>query len=228
MTPFDKKKKNSNWSKKIKLYVVPIFTITVFVFIILGLTLPRVLSIIDLNAQISTLNSDLQSKRDEVTKLQLLSNNVDEISNFLSIVRDIAPVGVTEVVSFRDKITTIISSNRLTISTQRLSETDIQSEGTESDFFLREIPFVFDVSGSLSSIVSFINELNSIDEFIVVKEMQLSQSADGQGVWTLSINIVKYQFTEELNDANVQQLFQNISVDSKISEEIKEFLERRL
>lgn len=225
-TPIFDKKKKRNIGKTIKLYVVPIITIVVFIFILIGLTLPKVVGMLDLNAQIDSVNLELEQRRSELAKLKALYENIDEVSNYLAVVRDIAPIGKTEVVSFRDKITNIIFNNNLTISRQTLSESDIQPEGVENDFFLREVPFIFEVAGDYTNIVNFLNDLNTIDDFIVVKQMDLAQNTEGQ--WGLDINIVKYQFTEELNDENMQKLFQNVSVDSKISEEIKEFLERRL
>lgn len=225
---FEKNKKKNDLNKLLKLYVLPIITIVIFVFILLVLTLPKIISIVDLNSELAIKDLEFTSKQDELIKLRTLSESIDELSNLVSVVRSIAPIGITDVVSFRGKVTTLISTNNLKISTQRLSESDIQSEGTQSDFFLREIPFIFDVSGQLNDIVEFINQLNTLDEFIVVKEMELNQSTDGTNTWLLSVNIVKYQFTEELNSVSVQQLFQNISIDSKISEEIKSYLERRL
>lgn len=222
------KKKNKETIKYIKLYVIPLCAVAFFVSILLILTIPKVNEIFTSLDTISANNAKIAENNQKFATLDALTGQYNSIVQKLSVIDGIAPLGNTEVVRFRDRISNLMITNGLNIISQRLSEANTESETQEEDeaspILLQEVPFIFTVQGTYPNIVNFIQALNSVEDFIVVKEMKLSQS--NEEIWELNINIVKYQFNT-LDSTNLRNLYINVPIDSKLNELMEEYIRIR-
>lgn len=224
-------KKNKETMKYLRLYVIPIFAIVTFLGILLFLTIPKINEIFSNLETISTNNETITTNNAKLDYLNSLTGQYNSIVNDLSVIDGIAPLGSTEVVKFRDRITDLITSNNIKIISQRLSEANTESgvQDTEdvSPIILQEVPFIFTILGSYGNIVNFIQSLNSVEDFIVIKEMRFtSSSEDPNGDWQMEINIVKYQFNTS-NGTDLRQLYINIPVEAQLNELIRKYIDAR-
>lgn len=222
------KKKNKETIKYIKLYVIPLCAVAFFVSILLILTIPKVNEIFTSLDTISANNAKIAENNQKFATLDALTGQYNSIVQKLSVIDGIAPLGNTEVVRFRDRISNLMITNGLNIISQRLSEANTESETQEeeeaSPILLQEVPFIFTVQGTYPNIVNFIQALNSVEDFIIVKEMKLSQS--NEEIWELNINIVKYQFNT-LDNTNLRNLYINVPIDSKLNKLMEEYIRIR-
>lgn len=222
------KKKNKETIKYIRLYVIPLFAVAFFVGILLLLTIPKINEIFTSLDTISANNTKIAENNQKFATLDALTGQYNSIVQKLSVIDRIAPLGNTEVVRFRDRISNLIITNGLNIISQRLSEANTESETQEEDeaspILLQEVPFIFTVQGTYPNIVNFIQALNSVEDFIIAKEMKLSQS--NEEIWELNINIVKYQFNT-LDSTNLRNLYINVPIDSKLNELMEEYVRIR-
>ncbi len=222
------KKKNKETIKYIRLYVIPLFAVAFFVGILLLLTIPKINEIFTSLDTISANNAKIAENNQKFATLDALTGQYNSIVQKLSVIDGIAPLGNTEVVRFRDRISNLMIANGLNIISQRLSEANTESETQEEDeaspILLQEVPFIFTVQGTYPNIVNFIQALNSVEDFIIVKEMKLSQS--NEEIWELNINIVKYQFNT-LDSTNLRNLYINVPIDSKLNELMEEYIRIR-
>lgn len=222
------KKKNKETIKYIRLYVIPLFAVAFFVGILLLLTIPKINEIFTSLDTISANNAKIAENNQKFATLDALTGQYNSIVQKLSVIDRIAPLGNTEVVRFRDRISNLIITNGLNIISQRLSEANTESETQEEDeaspILLQEVPFIFTVQGTYPNIVNFIQALNSVEDFIIAKEMKLSQS--NEEIWELNINIVKYQFNT-LDSTNLRNLYINVPIDSKLNELMEEYVRIR-
>ena len=196
------------------------------------LTIPKVNEIF---ASLDTINANAATITDNTAKLSALdavTAQYNTIVQNLSVIDGIAPLGSTEVVKFRDRISDLILSNNLIIISQRLSEanteSDTQNTQTVSPIILQEVPFIFTVDGNYSDIVKFIQSLNTVEDFIVIKEMGLSSvgTSEHPTDWELKINIVKYQFNTA-SGADLRQLYINVPVDTQLNPLIQLYIKAR-
>lgn len=225
-------KKNKETVKYIKLYVIPIAAVAFFVGILFFLTIPKINEIFAGLDSISQNNSKIAENNNTLSILDNLTSQYNTIVQNLSVIDDIAPLGSTEVVKFRDRITDQILSNNITISSQRLSEATTETESQDiediSPIILQEVPFIFTISGSYDNVVNFIKSLNSVEDFIVIKEMEFtaSNAANPQGDWQLKINIVKYQFNTEAG-SDLRKLFINVPIEAQLNSLIQQYIDVR-
>jgi len=225
---FENLNKKKNNLKIIRLYVIPISAGVFFIAILLFLTIPKINEIFASLDKVTASNLVIAENDQKLALLNSLTNQYNDIVENLGVIDDIAPLGSTEVVKFRDRISSLIQSNNIEIISQRLSEanteSEIQDSQTISPIILQEVPFIFTINGSYENIVSFIQSLNSVEDFIVVKEMELSESSDGG--WGLKINIVKYQFNTD-SKADLRQLFINVPADANLNSLIQKYIKAR-
>jgi Tfp pilus assembly protein PilO len=224
--------KKNNSFKFIKLYVIPIFAVSVFLGVLFFLTIPKINEIFSGIDQVSSNNSKVLENSTKLSNLDILTQQYNTIVENLGVIDGIAPLGSTEVVKFRDRITGLIQQNSLEIINQRLSEAnteaDTQITDNVSPIILQEVPFIFTVNGSYSNIVEFIRSLSTVEDFIVIKEMELnSTDTNNQSAnWQLKINIVKYQFNTE-SSADLRQLYINVPIDAELNDLIKQYINLR-
>lgn len=218
------KKSNKEMMKYIRLYVIPLFAIVFFISILVLLTIPKIGEILSGLDTISTNNNKIAENNQKFAQLDSLTGQYNSIAQKLAIIDDIAPLGNTEVVNFRDRVSNLMVSNGLSIINQRLSEANTETDEESSPILLQEVPFIFSVEGSYQNIVNFIQSLNTVEDFIVVKEMKLS--AKDTTIWELNINIVKYQFNTT-NDINLRNMFINVPIDAKLNELIEGYINIR-
>jgi len=226
------KKKNKENLKYIRLYVIPISAVISFLIILIFLTIPKINEIFAGLDTVSQNNTKITENNNTLATLDGLTEQYNSIVQNLSVIDGIAPLGSTEVVKFRDRITDRINSNGITIINQRLSEatTEAENQDTEavSPIILQEVPFIFTISGSYENIVSFIKSLNTIEDFIVIKEMEFtaSDSTNPSGDWQLKINIVKYQFNTD-SGSNLRQFYINVPIEAQLNSLMKQYINAR-
>jgi Tfp pilus assembly protein PilO len=222
--------------KTVKFYLVPLVAGLIFLLVLSGLIIPRVEQIFASLETISKSDSEIADYDEKLSSLSALTQKDDQIKGQLAVINSTAPSGTTEVVKFRDTITEMIRSYNLEIKIQQLSETNLEPTTVEDSklaggsITLQELPFNFEVSGVYSNILGFINSLSSIDEFVVVREMELSsaQSGDDESlrIWNLKLKIDKYQFKTE-DQTKLDEVYRNIPPTAKISERILKYIESK-
>jgi Tfp pilus assembly protein PilO len=226
----DNKAKGRN--KILKLYIIPIVSIIIFLAIIFFVDLDKIKSVFSSLDQLSVNNDEITKLGTELTQLEALSLNSEKIKDNLSIVNDIAANTDTQLIAFRDKVSSLVEGNNLTIISQKLSETPLTADqaqnqqGVSGNINLIELPFIFEIAGDFGDIKSFISELNTIDDFTIVKEMELS-SLTGEstvGEWSLKITLVKYQF---ITSDKLATLYTNVPSTAKISDKMQEYIDLR-
>jgi len=226
----------TNRNKYIKLYIIPITTLVTFLTIIIFLIIPKVSEILSQLDLISTNDNLIANKNTEINNLQTLTTNINSINENLNTINQLAPTGVSEVVKFRDEITLIIKQNNLTINSQQLNESSVDTKNTNDpaiagSIFLQEVPFIFELNGNYNDIINFITALNNVPDFIIIKEMELnaqqgtSNSSQSQQntKWTFKMNIVKYQF-KNIKDDVLNKVYLAVSSTIKIDKTISDYL----
>jgi Tfp pilus assembly protein PilO len=225
-----KNKKKSNSWKFFKMYIIPLVTLVVFFGIIIILMIPKVQKIFkDLN-EISNTNQEIEEKDEHIASLIKLSSESLTTKNQLLKINEIAPEGTVEVVNFRDRITAIAQQNGLTVTLQQFSESGSDSglvEKPAGDIVLQEVPTFFELNGTYSNIVNFLNGMDALEDFIVIKEMQLSRSSSFMDDWGLKLVLVKYQFNIA-DKMLLQELYKNISPTADIDTYVVEYLNKKV
>ncbi|MEP7103467.1 MAG: hypothetical protein ABI721_02030 [Candidatus Dojkabacteria bacterium] len=234
----EKDLKRKKQTKFLKLYILPIFTIIVFVTIIGVFVIPKINQLFAVLDEISTNNDNVTQLSQKLSEVKALDSDSNTILSNLDTVNNIATSQNTQVVSFRDKISNLISQNGLNIISQRLSESTIDPDSSTQNLTgnvnLVELPFIFEIVGPFENIKSFIASLNTIDDFVIVKEMEITvrdsdtltqdPSAQTNGDWSLKIDLVKYQFLEA---KDLKDLYLNAPATAKISDDMKAYIELR-
>ena len=211
-----------------KIYFFPIASIITFIVIIFIFIIPKIFTIINKLGEIDQLNREFTTRNEELATVQNIANNKNTLEQNVNILNSLAPTELTEVVNFGTKIANLALKYNLEINNQvvrdRINVVMNSDNPNENDnqLVLTEIPNVFEVSGVDSDIFAFINALSAIDDFIVVNEMNLSGS--GGGLWVLSINIVKYQFSEFDDNDKLYKSYLEVPITAKINQEIEEYL----
>jgi len=229
-----KEEKKKSRSKFLRLYIVPIFTIIVFIIIIVGLVAPKITDVFGRLDEIAANNVTITDLTQRLSEVKALDANSSTILTNLDTVNTIATSANTEVIKFRDKISELTLQNNLTIVSQKLTETtvapDASNGGLTGNVNLVEVPFIFEITGRFEDIKSFIASLNTIDDFVIVKEMELSltdqeglstEEAQATNKWSLKIDLVKYQFFEA-KDLNT--IYLAVPATAKISDDMKAYI----
>ncbi|MCA9380768.1 hypothetical protein KC678_00695 [Candidatus Dojkabacteria bacterium] len=230
----NKKKKQKNaaykkWVKIAKIYIIPILSIFVFLFILFGLTIPQVFNIFQTIGDIGDLNDKLKDKQKELVSVQGLNANADQLKEDLAILNSIAPTEQTEVVNFQQKISILAQEHNLVINSQQLNEntTGVAESFIESNelLYLRELPNVFEITGNVTDVFEFIDALELIDDFIVVNEMDLSA---GEGnTWNMTVNLIKYQFSERSSSDELFNAYLQVPVTVVINSNVQDYLDKK-
>jgi hypothetical protein len=227
-----KEDKLSQAKKYFKFYIMPLISILIFLSIIIFLVIPKVNEIVEELDKLSQSNSAILDLNNKISDLKDLSSRFDNINSLLTKINIITPSQKTEVVKFRDKITSLANTNNLKILLQRLSEIDSSSTGstansTKDILSLIEVPFVFELQGSFDNIKSFIDSLGKIDDFIIVSEMELISNDNNQNNdWIINLHISKYQFNEG-NSSKLSEVFLQVDPTAKINKSLEDYLNKR-
>ncbi len=234
-----KKTKSSNFIKILRLYIIPIISVIVFIGIIVGFVFPKVSDIFSELDEINTLNNQIAEKNNTLSQLSSISSRSVIILDQLSIINSIAPSGTTEVVNFRDRITALALKSNLEISSQRFSEvvepnlSNLPEGGNNyiGVVGLQEVPSEFKMNGTLNNIKNFLQSLDQLEDFVVVKEMKLNFSDSDynnieQKPWSFEIQVVKYQFSDK-DSEELQTVYKRIPLTAQIDEKVKQYIESR-
>lgn len=173
-----KKIKINDLLQFIKNNLLPIATLGVFILIIVVLLIPKLSQIFSDIEAITQNNQIIKEKNSELLALSSLKDSYPQIAANLNLINTIAPSGVTQVLSFRDKITELAETNSLTVTAQSFSENEIintqsqiYKDSSGNVLMIQSIPSLFSIEGKYDSIISFIKGLDSIGDFVVIKQM---------------------------------------------------------
>ena len=214
-----------------KLYIVPFISILVFSMVILFLVFPKISELFDNLDKISSLSDEYNLNQSELISLQNLANNTNFLAAQLNVIDNTAPTGNTEVVAFRDKLTSLCQQNNLTVIAQRLSEADINTDANninKTGLSLLEIPFNFEIYGDYSNILKFISDLSSIEDFVIVREMSLSSSiVNNSQSTTLKLRVDKYQFNI-LKQDTLDAQYLAVPSNAQISDVVLQYIQSKI
>jgi hypothetical protein len=209
-------------AKLIKIYLVPIITLVVFVGIIVFMIIPKISEIFSSLGKINADNEQIAVLNALDADLSGLEKNKGAIETDLVDLNTIASGGTTRVVEFRDKIAGILTSFGLDIESQNISESSFITTDVDSSIILIEIPFTFSVTGSLDDTKAFINSLSTIDDFAIVKELDIKKGTTE--AWLMNIILIKYQFG---TNPEAETLYQNVDIHTIVPDNIRGYLDSR-
>lgn len=219
---------NIDFRRVIRLYLLPFVILLVFGAILFVLVIPRIFSIISSVQKINDINAEANTVTENISRLSQLNQQKQQISSDLEIISEVVPDGSTEIVSFQQKVTQLARSNyALQVGRGETSESSLVDEeekeeiAVDSPLPMVEIPSTFALSGTLDNIKGFVNNINTIDDFVVVDEMSLEQEG---GTWSMSITFVKYQFLGETAATDPEKLYNNVSLNTDPNQELLQFL----
>jgi Tfp pilus assembly protein PilO len=227
----NKKKESKSYKKIFKLYVLPIVALVSFLSLMFMLIIPKIGKIIEKVSEINNLSDEFNQNLTELSNLQTLSSQYLTLEENLGILNSIAPSGETEVVNFQQKLTEISQNYNLLITNQvfndnKISDSDLQLGA----LVLRQIPTRFEITGQKENVLSFLNEISALDDFIVIEEMELTNqginSGNDTGTWNLSLIMVKYQFSQQ-DIEKLNEQFLQVPTTSKPSQSVVDYIERR-
>lgn len=227
-------KKNS---KTIKLFIIPILAFIAFLSILVILVIPKLQEVFENSNQISTLNSEVADYNTQLSVLDDLYQRNSELYNQLALIDSITPTGDTKIVEYRDRVKALAEENNLTVISEQLSEVvdaslpETAETQVVSTLGLQEVPAIFQFNGSLNDMLEFLKSLDTLPDFVVVKEFEFTLS-DKSNIfdfrneeWALRIQLVKYQFKD--TDEELTLYYQNIPASATINQEVKNYLENR-
>jgi len=227
----DKAEKRVGNKRLIKFYIIPFFAAFIFILVIVILVIPKISDIFATLDEITALSTQSQTKKDTLTQLNTLAQDSNFLLAQLDIINNTAPVGNSEVVVFRNKITDLCRANNLVVVTQRLSESDINRNANNVNTLglsLLEIPIVFEINGSYQDMLGFINDLSSLEDFLIVREMKLESSlANNIQLTTLKLRVDKYQFSV-LNQDQLDIQYLQVPSEAKVNEIILNYVNRKI
>lgn len=221
-----KNKKKDNQSLKIlKIYLVPLLSLGLFIGVVVFFIFPLITQIIDDFAFINELTTEIENKNAELLQLQRIEQNIVAIRSQRDFVNAIAPEAETEVVVFRNRLTNLATENNLTIVSQRYSESvdsAVQNSSQSTPGLqLKEVPSFFEFEGSFEDIENFIADLNELEDFVVVSQMNLTGGSLTR--WNFDMNIIKYQFNEASSD-ELEGIYLSISPFSELNPIVEEYI----
>lgn len=234
-----KEEKRKQNIKMLRLFVVPLLTFLFFIIMLFALVIPQLQSVLNNVEEISAKNNEISAKNEELSNLDALFQNSSVINSQLLEIEEVTSTGDTQIVAYRDRVTDLANNNGLTINSERLSEiVDANLPSTvesQSNFVtrlgLQEVSAFFEFSGSLTNLTSFLEDLDTLPDFVVIKELGFTLADDSDldnfrdKEWALEIQLVKYQFRE--TDEELASVYQNIPPTVTIDESVLEYLNER-
>lgn len=221
------KKKKTPFSELVKLYFIPIVTLIIFAgvmfFVIRGVS-----TVVERLDQISQLNTQSAELDTEIANLQILSSNSESIESDLGRINYLVPTGVTEVTKFQNKVRDLAEKRGLRVLEADTTESTLATieEGSISPLGVIEIPSNFVIQGQLWRIEGFIADIQLMDDFVIIGEMNLHLLVGAGGLWNLDLVLIKYQFQVPDENNKLAEVFARVPPTAKEDEEVLTLLRR--
>jgi len=225
----EEKKMQLGLLKTIRIYVLPLISILIFLFITFFFNVSKTFEIFDGLDEVDALNEELNETRERQAALQNLRNNEAELNSDLNLINELTSTGETRVVQYQENLKTLSADEGLETLNIEVGELRRSlAVSSQEGLLLRELPAELESSAPYSDIVDFIGSLNTLRDFVIVTEMKLNYdaSSDEVNLWNLSLVLTKYQFFEEDPDF-LQNKYLNIPPQREISDEVNEYLDRK-
>jgi Tfp pilus assembly protein PilO len=218
-----KEKKKTNYFKLAKIYVLPIFSIILFLVIIIGFVIPKASQILSQLNEISELDQQINAEKAEVTALTALDSQINTINSDLAVLNQLAPTGNTEVTKFQKKISDLVVSIGLASTNERGNDSEVDNIDVQNRLTLKEIPNQFELQGTLDQMFTFIAELSKLQDFIIVQNLELDRT--NTDIWVMNITLVKYQFGNVTED--LVQSFMSVPLSQQIDADVQDYIDAR-
>ncbi|MCS7317894.1 MAG: hypothetical protein NZZ41_06285 [Candidatus Dojkabacteria bacterium] len=211
----------------IKLYFAPIVSLSVFFFTFMFVVFPTLSRIFTKIEEIQKKEILIETNNKKLYRLSLLNRDLDYFMKVLNRIDILSPEKkTTYVLDFRNKIISIARRNNLNINLQRMSEVDLNDLQVSSDsgtfelvpIKLREIPSYFDVEGRYENLLNFINSIFEVDNFVVIKNIDLFLRNENNSRPRTSISISKYFFDYD-DIEKVKEYYSQISIFTDLDRE---------
>lgn len=216
--------------KFLKVYIFPVLSILLFLLGIFGFVIPLIFEIFGTLDQINLAREELTQKQQSLSQVKSMFSNKSSLEQDVEILNSIAPTELTEVVNFGQKISDLAIEYNLTVNEQFASDNDSVNVAESSladsiPLVLREVPSNLEITGEAADIFEFIDALGEIDDFIVVKEMDLSASDELS--WSMEINLVKYQFDQRNTEMSLYESYIKVPITAKINQDLRDYIDSR-
>ncbi len=228
--------KGMKLSKQIRLYGIPIFSLLLFIGLVLFVVIPEVNGLFESIEIRKQKIAEQEVQEDELSALKTLSEDSANNQDLLNYLEIIIPTAKTEVVSFQQKVIElseksnievqdVVVGERILVQTRKNLETGIEEKNT-NELQLVQIPLQFSLIGEIRSLQNLLSELYNGSDFIVVTEMDLVNSPDGSNT-SMNLVLSKYQYLPIGSDEEKSQLLSNVSYKEELNQEVIEFIERK-
>lgn len=211
-----------------RFHFLPLLSVAFFALIIFVAVIPNVQKIFGTIDEIDALKNKDMELNSRITRFEELKQQNIQMQAIIDKINVIVPTGNSEVVKFRDRISTTADINKITLESSKSGETlTIVSQLQSGNFGIIEIPSEFNMSGQFIGFRNFLNGLYQGSDFFVVNEMALSGiKSTSEDQWQGHINLVKYQFfTEEGFDPT--QVYATVSENENPDQSVIDFLQSK-
>lgn len=215
-----------------RLYVAPLIAVGVFLTIMFGIIVPKVSTIIGKVNELETKNTELTNRRNELNAVNGLVVNSVKVLSDLDKVNEITTTEDTQIVDFRERISQAASQNGLSIVSSRIRETVPAEENpdqieNQQTLLLQEIPVIFELTGNLEDINSFIDELSQINDFVIIKTFELNRVIQEGDQWNLELQFTKYQFNETNTAIDFETIYSNVPASAIVQPDVQQYIDAR-
>jgi len=235
-----KNMKGRSLEKELKVYLVPILSIMGFIALLAFVSIPAIKNVYASFDEKELISSELEQKNIELRELQELSESNELNSELLDRLDRIVPTAQTEVVEFEKKVRNIAFDSVVDITDVIIGERVLidKDKGVVSDptvpvgqvkrqpkLQLVQIPMQFDMKGSLPNFRDMLLSIYNGNDFIIISEMELENSATEDAHMELVLS--KYQYLPIDNEEDEKLLLSSVSYKQALDEEVIEFIKRK-
>lgn len=222
--PFAKRVRD--YKKLLRFYIIPITSVSIFLFILLFTIIPNVRYMIDGFEEGKELKQESKELDTRIERLTAMQERDDANKQLLANINQIIPSEQSEVVRFRQKVAGVGTGRGLAVDSLQAGELIIGEDSvieSTSSFELIEIPSRFAFTGSFNGFRELFRELYSGDDFFVISSMDLNVNNFGFGTdsWEGRFDLTKYQFYEEGESSD----YANVPETQPVNQEVLRFLE---
>lgn len=208
-----KQEKPSTVKSNLQFLLIVIFILVILLFVFI----PKISDIIVktqlISQKVQTIES-LDSQFDTFSQI-----DTDDTNSLLNTIRRIAPTDDTDITLFQEKIKSIISTlPAVQIVNLRVSDDEISTIEDMNSVRLREVPVNLELIGAKELLEQFLTDISSSGDFITVEQFSM-ESLENDSRWKLNVKLVKSQFIESSNAA---ELFRRVPPSSKVDEIIRQ------
>lgn len=230
----DEDTRKANFSetlKQLQFYGLPIFSLFIFVAIVILAVVPNISGVFANLDEINRLKDEDKALAARITALQELQRQTALNQQLIDKINEIVPTGKSQVVDFRQRVATTAIAQGINLENSRSGE-DLITDSPDSEEILTlsviEIPSEFNLTGLFGGFRNFLNGLYIGEDFFIVDEMTLTANPldTNPDNWAATINLVKYQFyaDEAFNEA---EFYSQVSENDLPQPEVVEFLQNR-